>query len=233
MRVTGARGGTWASSSRSSGDSTKPPRAPIVRWAWNRVGERSLSDPTTRAGLRGSERGLPFRGGDRLLEVEHVPVRILELAEPLAPFHLLGRKRELDAGAPHPFVFRLDVIRDECDARGPGLGFTAHEAQVNASSRATGSNFHPVAWVIGRPLNARVRVRLARADVGDVQSQDIPIPCNRLSRIGNDDRNRVDTEDGHRNRDRIRSWRYELECRASESVSAPRPRAHTFSRTTP
>src|SRR5213593_3771577 len=64
--------------------------------------------------------GLPFRNGDRLLEVEHVPVRIHELAEPLAPFHLLRRKRELDAGVSHPFVLRLDVIRDERDAAGPG-----------------------------------------------------------------------------------------------------------------
>src|SRR2546422_11543784 len=106
----------------------------MVRGAWNRAGEGSLSAPTPRAGLRGSERGLPFRGGDRLLEGEHVPVRILELAEPLAPFHLLGRKRELDAGAPHPFVFRLDVIRDEPDAREPGLRFTAPEAPAKATS---------------------------------------------------------------------------------------------------
>src|SRR5712692_7565053 len=211
----------------------RPPPAPIAHWAWNRVGAPSLSDPTTPAGPRGSRRGPPFGGGDRLLQVEHVPVRIRELTEPLAPFHFLRRKREFDAGASHPFVLRLDVIRDERDARGPGLGFAAHETEVDAGARATRSQFHPMTRVLGRPLDRRVRVRLARANVGDAQAQDIPIPRNRLSRIGDDNRDCVNTEDGHRNRNGIRSSLYVDERRDTESVSALRPRARTFSRTTP
>src|SRR6058998_1833955 len=58
----------------------------------------------------------------------------------------------------------------------------------------------------------------------DVQAEDIPIPFDRLSRIGNDDRNRVDAEDGHANRDGIGASCYELECLRTASVIAPPPR---------
>ena len=90
-----------------------------------------------------------------------------------------------------------------------------------------------MARILRRPLDRGVGVRVARADIGDVQAEDIPIPFDRLSRIGNDDRNRVDTEDGHPNRDGIRDPRYEPEGRPAASVSVLRPHARTSSRTTP
>src|SRR5881409_1020070 len=87
--------------------------------------------------------------------------------------------------------------------------------------------------ILRRPLDRGVGVRIAWPDVCDVQAEDIPIPFDRLSRIGNDDRNRVDAEDGHANRDGIGASCYELECLRTASVIAPPPRVRTSSRTTP
>src|SRR5881296_23956 len=228
-----SRGTTRASSSRSSDDSTKPPPARIARWAWSRGGGPTLSDPPRLARFRGRGSGLPLGGGDGLLQIEHVPVQVRELTEPFAPLHLFGRERELHALAPHAFVVRLDVVRDERDPRGPGFRLTAHEAQVDPGARTSRSELDPVAWVLRRPLNRRVGVRIARADVCDVEAEDIPIPFDRLSRIGNDDRNRVDAEDGHASRDGIGGPRYEPERLRTAGVSAPPPRVRTSSRTTP
>src|SRR3989442_9500240 len=168
-----------------------------------------------------------------MVEMGHVPVRAADRAEPLAPLHLLRRERELYASAPHAFVVPLDVVRDERDPRGPGFCLSAHEAQVDPGARTSRSELDPMARILRRPLDRRVGVRLARADVCDVQAEDIPIPFDRLSRIGNDDRNRVDTEDGHANRDGIGDSRYEPERLRTARVSAPPPRVRTSSRTTP
>jgi len=134
-----------------------------------------------------------------LFQVEHVPVGIDELGEPLAPLHLLGRHRELDAGAPESLVVFLDVVRDERDARRTRFGRPPHVAQVDAGPRAARTDLDPVARIVGGALDARVRVGLARADVHDVQTEHVAVPRDGLHRIGDDDCNRVDAEDRHSN----------------------------------
>src|SRR2546428_2321151 len=210
-----------------------PPLARIARGGWGGGEGRSLFAPLRLARFRGRRSGLPFGGGDGLLQIGHVPVQVRDLAEPLTPLHLLRRERELYASAPHTFVVPLDVVRDERDPRGPGFCLSAHEAQVDPGARTSRSELDPVARILRRALDRGVGVRLARADVCDVQAVGIPVPFDRLPRIGNDDRNRVDTEDGHANRAGIGDTRYELERLGTASVSAPRPRVHTSSRTTP
>src|SRR3989449_1022574 len=98
---------------------------------------------------------------------------------------------------------RFDEAASCADRAWPGSRLTADEAGVDPGAGTSRSELNPVAWVLRRPLNRRVGVRIARADVCDVQAEDIPIPFDRLSRIGNDDRNRVDAEDGHASRDGI------------------------------
>src|SRR3989449_5904366 len=161
------------------------------------------------------------------------PIQVHKWPEPLAPLHLLRRERELHALAPHALVVPPDVVRDERDPRGPGFRPPAHEAQVDRGARTSRSELDPVARILRLPLDRGVGVRLARADVCDVQAEDIPIPFDRLSRIRNDDCNRVDAEDGHANRDGIGDSRYEPERLRTARVSAPPPRVRTSSRTTP
>src|SRR2546422_6242653 len=183
----------------------------MARWGWSRGGGPTLSDPPRLARFRGWGSGLPLGGGDRLLQIGHVPVQVRELAEPLAPLHLLRRERELHALAPHAFVVPPDVVRDERDPRGPGFRLPAHEAQVDPGARTSRSELDPVARILRRPLDRGVGVRLARADVCDVQAEDIPIPFDRLSRIRNDDRNRVDTVGGHANRTGLDESLYDIQ----------------------
>src|SRR2546428_5293188 len=211
----------------------RPLRARIAVGAGSGGGGRPLSAPPRLARFGGRGSGLPVGGGDGLIQTDPFPAQARDLTEPFAPLHLFGRERELHALAPHAFVVRLDVVRDERDPRGPGFRLTAHEAQVDPGARTSRSELNPVAWVLRRPLNRRVGVRIARADVCDVQAEDIPIPFDRLSRIGNDDRNRVDAEDGHASRDGIGDSRYEPERLRTAGVSAPPPRVRTSSRTTP
>src|SRR5437879_5539043 len=172
MRATAGPGRTRASYSRSSGASTRRPRARTARSSWTRPAGPIRFDPRRASSFRRRcGGGLPIACGNRLLQVEHVPVGIDELGEPLAPLHLLGRHRELDAGAAESLVVFLNVVRDERDAGGTRFGRPAHVAEVNAGPRAARTNLDPVAGIVGGALDARVRVRLARADVRDVQTE--------------------------------------------------------------
>src|SRR5439155_685479 len=121
---------TRASSSRSSGDSTKPLRAPIARWGWSRCEGPSLLDPPRLARFRRGRSGPPFSGGDRLLQIGHVPVQVRELTEPLAPLHLLGRERELHALAPHAFVVALPRASAFCGPTPVHLRVPLHDLVV-------------------------------------------------------------------------------------------------------
>src|SRR5256885_3922259 len=144
MRSPAGPGRTWASSSRSSGASTRRPGARTARSAWTRPAGPIRSDPRWASSFRRRCGGLPLACGNRLLQVEHVPVGIDELGEPLAPLHLLGRHRELDAGAAESLVVSLNVVRDERDAGGTRFGRPAHVAEVNAGPRAARTNLDPV-----------------------------------------------------------------------------------------
>jgi len=114
-----------------------------------------------------------------LLEIEHISVRVGELAEPLAPFHLLGRQGELDAHLLHALVVRKDVVREERDP-GRTRFRLVHLAYVRAGPRTKRTHLNPVTRVVRRPLDGRVHVRNARSDVRDVEAEDIPIPSDRL-----------------------------------------------------
>src|SRR5207247_6058324 len=86
---------------------------------------------------------------------------------------------------------------------------------------------------IWRPLDGWVRVRNAWSDVRDVESEDVPIPSNRLVPIRDDDCDRVDAEDSHilpKGRNGIP--RYEL-ARDLRRITCPRHRDCTSWRTTP
>src|SRR5437879_12596714 len=173
----------------------RPPRAPTASSCWRGAGAPSPLDPRSRGWLT-RRRSLPIPGRNRLFEIEHISVRVGELAEPLAPFHLLGRHGKLDAHLLHPLVVRKDVVRE---ARAPGRTpfRSLHLADVHAGPRTERAHLDPVTRVVRRPLNGRVHVRNARSDVRDVESEDVPIPSNRLVPIRDDNRDRVDAEDSH------------------------------------
>src|SRR5207253_3846943 len=84
----------------------RPPRAPTASSCWRGAGAPSPLDPRSRGRLARRRLSLPIPGRNRLLEIEHISVRVGELAEPLAPFHLLGRQGKLDAHLLHPLVVR-------------------------------------------------------------------------------------------------------------------------------
>jgi hypothetical protein len=131
-----------------------------------------------------------------LLEIEHISVGVGKLAQPLAPFHLLGRQGELDAQLLHPLVVREDVVGEERDPRRTWLCLV-HLADVHAGERTKRTHLDPVTGLIRRPLDGRVGVRYARSNVRDIQAEDVPIPPDRLVPIRDDDCNRIDPEDSH------------------------------------
>src|SRR5213592_1748637 len=153
----------------------RPPRAPTASSCWRGAGAPSPLDPRSRGWLIRRRLSLPIPGRNRLLEIEHISVRIGELAEPLAPFHLLGRHGKLDAHLLHPLVVRKDVVREERDP-----GWTrfrlVHLADVHPGPRTERAHLDPVTRVVRRPLDGWVRVRNAWSDVRDVESEDVPIP---------------------------------------------------------
>src|SRR2546428_8425395 len=70
----------------------------------------------------------------------------------------------------------------------------SHVAQVDARPRAARTNLDPVAGIVGGALDVGVRVRLARADVRDVETEHIAIPGDGLRseerRVGKECRSR-------------------------------------------
>jgi hypothetical protein len=131
-----------------------------------------------------------------LLEVEHVPIRVRKLAEPLTPLHLLGRQRELDALLSEPLVVREDVVREERDPRRSRLR-RLHLAHMDPGLRTPRAHLDPVARVLGCPLDGRIRIRDTRSDVRHIEAEDVPVPSDGLEPIRDDDRDRVDPEDSH------------------------------------
>src|SRR5438105_12186142 len=209
----------------------RPPRAPIASSCWRDAGAPSPLAPRSRGWLT-RRRSLPIPGRNRLLEIEHISVRVGELAEPLAPFHLLGRQGERDAHLLHPVVVRKDVVREERDS-GRTRFHLVHLADVHAGPRTERAHLDPVTRVVRRPLDGRAHVRNAWSDVGDVESEDVPIPTNRLVPIRYDDRDRVDAEDSHvlpKGRNGIP--RYDL-ARDLRGITCLRHRGRTAWRTPP
>src|SRR5439155_12308735 len=203
----------------------RPPRAPTMSSCWRGAGAPSPLDPRSRGRLARRRLSLPIPGRNRLLGSEHIPVWFGELAEPLAPFHLLGRKGKLDAHLLHPFVVRKDVVREERDS-GRTRFHLVHLADVNPGTRTERAHLDPVTRVVRRPLNGRVHVRNAWSDVRDVESEDVPIPSNRLVPIRDDDRDRVDAEDSHvlpKGRNGIPRYELARDLRRNHLSAVPRP----------
>src|SRR5438046_8628453 len=152
----------------------RPPRAPTASSCWRGSGAPSPLDPRSRWWLILRRLSLPIPGRNRLLEIEHISVRIGELAEPLAPFHLLGRHGKLDAHLLHPLVVRKDVVREERDP-----GWTrfrlVHLADVHPCPRTERAHLDPVTRVVRRPLDVWVRVRNAWPELRYVESGDGPV----------------------------------------------------------
>src|SRR5438046_1589905 len=119
----------------------RPPRAPTASSCWRGAGAPSPLDPRSRGWLIRRRLSLPIPGRNRLLEIEHISVRIGELAEPLAPFHLFGRHGKLDAHLLHPLVVRKDVVLEERDP-----GWTrfrlVHLADVHPGPRLYNLAYH-------------------------------------------------------------------------------------------
>src|SRR5256885_6665821 len=210
----------------------RPPRAPTASSCWRGAGGPSPLDPRSRGWLARRRLSLPIPGRNRLLEIDPIPVRAGDLPEPLAPFHLLGRQGEGDAHLLHPLVVRKDVVREERDS-GRTRFRLVHLADVPAGPRTERVHLDPVTRVVRRPLDGRVHVRNAWSDVRDVESEDVPIPTNRLVPIRDDDRDRVDAEDSHvlpKGRNEIPG--YEL-ARDLRRITCPRHRGRTSWRTTP
>src|SRR5207247_453716 len=67
-----------------------------------------------------------------------------------------------------------------------------HLADVHPGPRTERAHLDPVTRVVRRPLDGWVRVRNAWSDVRDVESEDVPIPSNRLVPIRDEDCDRVD-----------------------------------------
>src|SRR6266571_1613935 len=107
-----------------------------------------------------------------------------------------GESRNSAPFRPHPLIFGSDVVREERDARGPWLR-RLHLAEVDPGTRTERAHLDPVSRPVRRALDRGVGLRLARSDVRDVERKDVAIPANRLAPIGDDDRDRVDAEDGH------------------------------------
>jgi len=131
-----------------------------------------------------------------LLEIEHISVRVRKLTEPLAPFHFLGRHREIDAHLLHPLVIRDDVVREERDP-GRTRFRLVHLAHVNAGLRTKRTHLDPMTRIVRCSLDGRVDIRCAWSDVRDVEAEDVPIPSDCLVPIRDDDCNRIDPEDPH------------------------------------
>jgi len=110
-----------------------------------------------------------------LLEIEHVSIRVGELAQPLAPFHLLGRHGEFDAQFLHPLVVREDVVSEERDPGRTWLGLV-HLAHVYTGLRTERTQFDPMTCVLRRPLDRRVGVRDPRSDVRDIEADAVAKP---------------------------------------------------------
>src|SRR2546421_1371700 len=210
----------------------RPPGAPPASSCWRGGGAPSPLAPGSGGWFTRRRLALPIRGGKRLLEVEHISVWVGDLAEPLAPFHLLGRQGKLDAHLLHPLVVRKDVIRQKRDP-GRTRFHLVHLADVHPGLRTERAHLDPVTRVVRRPLDGRVHVRNAWSDVGDVESEDVPIPTNRLVPIRDADPDRVDAEDSHvlpKGRNEIPG--YEL-ARDLRRITCPRHRGRTSWRTTP
>src|SRR2546429_92944 len=210
----------------------RPPRAPTASSCWRGAGAPSPLDPRSRGWLTRRRLSLPSPGRNPLVEIEHIPVRVGELAEPLAPFHLLGWHGKLDAHLLHALVVRKDVV---CEERDPGRTrfHLVHLADVHPGPRAERAHLDPVTRVVRRPLDGWVHVRNAWSDVRDVESEDVPIPSNRLVPVRDYDCDRVDAEDSHvlpKGRNGIP--RYEL-ARDLRRITCPRHRDRTSWRTTP
>src|SRR5437016_13186969 len=203
----------------------RPPRAPTASSCWRGAGAPSPLDPRSRGWRTRRRLSLPIPGRNRLLEIEHISVRVDELAEPLAPFHLLGRQGERDAHLAHPLVVRKDVVREERDT-GRTRFRLVHLAEVHAGPRTERAHLDPVTRVLRRPLNGRVHVRNAWSDVRDVESEDVPIPSNRLVSIRDDNRDRVDAEDSHilpKGRNGIPRYELARDLRRNHLSAVPRP----------
>src|SRR3989449_10929263 len=118
----------------------RPLRARPPPSSWRGEGTPSPPSPSAFARRRLSGRSFPLSGRDRLTEIEHISVRVGKLTEPLAPFHFLGRHREIVAHLLHPLVLRDDVGREERDP-GRTRSRLVHLAHVNAGRRATTTRF--------------------------------------------------------------------------------------------
>src|SRR5436305_11491046 len=141
----------------------RPPRAPTASSCWRGAGAPSPLDPRSRGWLIRRRLALPIPGRNRLLEIEHIAVRIGELAEPLAPFHLLGRHGKLDAHLLHPLVVRKDVVREE---RNPGWTRfrLVHLADVHPGPRAGKPYVGQATRAIPRPWGGWAPVRYSWRD---------------------------------------------------------------------
>src|SRR5207302_9501654 len=120
----------------------RAPRAPTMSSCWRGAGASSPLDPRSRGRLARRRLSLPIPGRNRLLETEHISVRVGELAEPLAPFHLLERHGKLDAHLLHPLVVRKDVVREERDPGRTRFRFV-HLADVHAGPRTERAHLDP------------------------------------------------------------------------------------------
>src|SRR2546423_3245501 len=147
----------------------RPLRARTTPSSWRGEGTPSPPNPRTAARGRLSGRSFPLSGRDRLLEVEHISVRVGKLTEPLAPFHFLGRHGEFDAQLPHPLVIRDDVVREERDP-GRTRFRLVHLAHVNAGLRTKRTHLDPMTRIVRRSLDGRVDIRRSEEHTSELQS---------------------------------------------------------------